>query len=158
MLNQPVNTAVQAMADEDRVSVSVTVNGVAYERAVSPRLLLSDFLRHELRLTGTHVGCEHGVCGCCTIRIDGETARAFVTAARHVIDALLFEAARVEETRTPEVRDYENVGLSRATPAGGWLSHEELRQTTQKMAEAVAAEKWADGVAFAIQLLARLAG
>jgi hypothetical protein len=90
--------------------------------------------------------------------IDAETARAFVSATSHVIDALLFEAARVGEAKSPGTRDYENAGLSRATPAGGWLSHEELRHTTQKMAEALAAEKWADGVAFAIGLLTRFAG
>ena len=47
--------------------VSVTVNGTKYERAVEPRMLLVDFIRHELGLTGTHVGCEHGVCGTCTV-------------------------------------------------------------------------------------------
>src|SRR6516225_8021583 len=56
--------------------VRVTVNGTVYERNVEPRLLLSDFLRHELGLTGTHVGCEHGVCGMCTILLDGRTARS----------------------------------------------------------------------------------
>ena len=56
--------------------VRVTVNGTIYERNVEPRLLLSDFLRHELGLTGTHVGCEHGVCGMCTILLDGRTARS----------------------------------------------------------------------------------
>jgi carbon-monoxide dehydrogenase small subunit len=54
----------------------VTVNGRPYRRSVEPRLLLSDFLRHTLGLTGTHVGCEHGVCGACTILVDGETARS----------------------------------------------------------------------------------
>ena len=57
-------------------TVRVDVNGVAYERAVEPRLLLSDFLRHELGLTGTHVGCEHGVCGACTVIVDGEPVRS----------------------------------------------------------------------------------
>jgi aerobic carbon-monoxide dehydrogenase small subunit len=57
-------------------SVRVTVNEKAYQRQVEPRLLLSDFLRHELGLTGTHVGCEHGVCGACTILFDGESARS----------------------------------------------------------------------------------
>jgi carbon-monoxide dehydrogenase small subunit len=52
------------------------VNGRAYQRAVEPRLLLSDFLRHELRLTGTHVGCEHGVCGACTVLVDDQLARS----------------------------------------------------------------------------------
>jgi aerobic-type carbon monoxide dehydrogenase small subunit (CoxS/CutS family) len=56
--------------------VTVTVNEKVYQRQVEPRLLLSDFLRHELGLTGTHVGCEHGVCGACTILFDGESARS----------------------------------------------------------------------------------
>ena len=56
--------------------IAVTVNGRLYERQVEPRLLLSDFLRHELDLTGTHVGCEHGVCGACTILFDGEPIRS----------------------------------------------------------------------------------
>jgi carbon-monoxide dehydrogenase small subunit len=59
-----------------RFPVNVTVNGVSYQRSVEPRLLLSDFLRHELGLTGTHVGCEHGVCGACTILLDGESVRS----------------------------------------------------------------------------------
>ena len=57
-------------------TISVTVNGTRYERTVEPRLLLSDFLRHELGLTGTHVGCEHGVCGACTIIFDGQPVRS----------------------------------------------------------------------------------
>lgn len=57
-------------------SVTVTVNGATFEREVEPRLLLSDFLRHDVGLTGTHVGCEHGVCGCCTVRVDGEAVRS----------------------------------------------------------------------------------
>ncbi|QRG04796.1 (2Fe-2S)-binding protein [Xanthobacter dioxanivorans] len=59
-----------------RAEITVTVNGLSTTRAVDPRLLLSDFLRHELGLTGTHVGCEHGVCGACTILLDGRSARA----------------------------------------------------------------------------------
>ncbi len=58
------------------VPITVTVNNVKYARQVEPRLLLSDFLRHELCLTGTHVGCEHGVCGACTILFDGESMRS----------------------------------------------------------------------------------
>jgi carbon-monoxide dehydrogenase small subunit len=60
----------------NQFSLSITVNGMLYEREVEPRLLLSDFLRHDLGLTGTHVGCEHGVCGACTILFDGEPARS----------------------------------------------------------------------------------
>jgi aerobic-type carbon monoxide dehydrogenase small subunit (CoxS/CutS family) len=60
----------------EKRSISVVVNGKTYQRAVEARLLLSDFLRHELRLTGTHVGCEHGVCGACTVLVDDELARS----------------------------------------------------------------------------------
>jgi carbon-monoxide dehydrogenase small subunit len=63
------------------MNVRVEVNGTVYERDVEPRLLLSDFLRGELRLTGTHVGCEHGVCGACTILFDGEPARSCIMLA-----------------------------------------------------------------------------
>ncbi len=58
------------------LSITVTVNEQEYSCTVEPRLLLSDFLRHELGLTGTHVGCEHGVCGACTILFDGEAVRS----------------------------------------------------------------------------------
>ena len=56
--------------------VTARVNGTEYKRVVEPRLLLSDFLRHELGLTGTHVGCEHGVCGACTVLVDGLPVRS----------------------------------------------------------------------------------
>jgi aerobic-type carbon monoxide dehydrogenase small subunit (CoxS/CutS family) len=56
--------------------VKVEINGKDYEREVEPRLLLSDFIRHEAGLTGTHVGCEHGVCGACTVQLDGEPVRS----------------------------------------------------------------------------------
>jgi carbon-monoxide dehydrogenase small subunit len=59
-----------------RVAVRCVVNGVERALEVSPRLLLSDFLRHELGLTGTHVGCEHGVCGACTVLLDGAAVRS----------------------------------------------------------------------------------
>ncbi|HSU17260.1 (2Fe-2S)-binding protein [Longimicrobium sp.] len=58
------------------VSISVSVNGSGHQREVEPRLLLSDFIRHELGLTGTHVGCEHGVCGACTVLMDGLPVRS----------------------------------------------------------------------------------
>jgi 2-furoyl-CoA dehydrogenase 2Fe-2S iron sulfur subunit len=58
------------------MDVELTVNGRRIHESVEPRLLLSDFLRHRLGLTGTHVGCEHGVCGACTIRLDGAAVRS----------------------------------------------------------------------------------
>ncbi len=58
------------------VEITVTVNGSSRTRRVPDRLLLADFLRHELRLTGTHVGCGHGVCGACTVLVDGATMRS----------------------------------------------------------------------------------
>lgn len=58
------------------VEISLSVNGLACTRTVEPRLLLSDFIRHDIGLTGTHVGCEHGVCGACTVLMDGEPVRS----------------------------------------------------------------------------------
>ena len=57
-------------------SINLRVNGVPYQKDVEVRITLADFLRHELRLTGTHVGCEHGVCGACTVLVDGRSARS----------------------------------------------------------------------------------
>jgi aerobic-type carbon monoxide dehydrogenase small subunit (CoxS/CutS family) len=62
--------------DSELHGVTVTVNGTRYERRVESRLLLSDFIRHDLLLAGTHVGCEHGVCGACTILFDGLPTRS----------------------------------------------------------------------------------
>src|SRR5512140_2936502 len=60
----------------ESITVRLNVNGKSYEHAVDARMLLSDFLRHGLGLTGTHVGCEHGVCGACTVLVDGEPMRS----------------------------------------------------------------------------------
>ena len=62
----------------DLHTLKLTVNGKPYERQVEPRLLLADFLRHELGLSGTHVGCEHGVCGACTVLFDGAAVRSCI--------------------------------------------------------------------------------
>jgi aerobic-type carbon monoxide dehydrogenase small subunit (CoxS/CutS family) len=60
----------------NKIDVTLTVNGRERNAAVEPRLLLADFLRHALGMTGTHIGCEHGVCGACTVLLDGKTARS----------------------------------------------------------------------------------
>jgi 2-furoyl-CoA dehydrogenase 2Fe-2S iron sulfur subunit len=66
------------------IPVDVTVNGRRHREVVEPRLLLSDFIRHGLGLTGTHVGCEHGVCGACTVRVDGVAVRSCLLLAAQV--------------------------------------------------------------------------
>jgi carbon-monoxide dehydrogenase small subunit len=65
----------------DKKTIRVTVNGTAHEAEVEPRTLLADFLRHELHFGGVHVGCEHGVCGVCTILMDGKAVRSCLTLA-----------------------------------------------------------------------------
>ncbi len=66
---------------EHGLDVTITVNGTPVTRRVEPRMHLTDFLREELGLTGSHLGCEHGVCGACTVRIDGEIRRGCLTLA-----------------------------------------------------------------------------
>ncbi len=72
------------VAPGDSTRIELTVNGVAHQVDVEARWLLSDVLRHEVGLTGTHVGCEHGVCGCCTVLIEGQPARSCLTLAVQV--------------------------------------------------------------------------
>lgn len=94
--------------------VRVTVNGRGYERAIEPRMLLSDFLRHELSLTGTHVGCEHGVCGSCTVLVDGMATRACLCFAVQV-DGQTIETVeslgRVETMHPIQLAFWEKHGL-----------------------------------------------
>jgi carbon-monoxide dehydrogenase small subunit len=71
-------------------TITVTVNGMAHTTVVEPRLLLSDFLRQTLGLTGTHVGCEHGVCGACTVLVDGDSMRSCL------LFAVQLDGSRVE--------------------------------------------------------------
>src|SRR5271169_1734493 len=68
----------------EKARIALTLNGRKLTADAEPRLLLSDFLRHELGATGTHVGCEHGICGCCTVLIDGVAARSCLTLAVQV--------------------------------------------------------------------------
>lgn len=82
-----------------RHTINVTVNGTPYERAVEPRLLLSDFIRGDLGLTGTHVGCEHGVCGACTILLDGQPVRSCLLFA---VQTDGHEITTVEALGTPD--------------------------------------------------------
>jgi carbon-monoxide dehydrogenase small subunit len=87
----------------DSVRISLSVNGLSHVVDVTPRRLLSDVLREDLGLTGTHVGCEHGVCGACTILIDGRPARACITFAiqmeRHEVTTI--EAVARDDVYSP---------------------------------------------------------
>jgi aerobic-type carbon monoxide dehydrogenase small subunit (CoxS/CutS family) len=66
------------------IAVDTVVNGRRYREDVEPRLLLSDFIRHRIGLTGTHVGCEHGVCGACTVKVDGVAVRSCLMLAAQI--------------------------------------------------------------------------
>ena len=80
-------------------TITITVNGKPYERSVEPRLLLSDFLREDLGLTGTHTGCEHGVCGACTVLLDGVSVRSCLMFA---VQADGHDVTTVEGLGTPD--------------------------------------------------------
>ena len=86
------------LSADQRHPVRFTLNGRAVEAEAEPRMLLTDFMRHDLGLTGTHVGCEHGVCGACTIEIDGVPARACLTLAVQADGAVI----RTVEALAPE--------------------------------------------------------
>lgn len=86
------------LSADQRHRVRFTLNDRAVEADAEPRMLLTDFLRHELGMTGTHIGCEHGVCGACTIEIDGMPARACLTLAVQADGA----AIRTVEGLAPE--------------------------------------------------------
>ncbi len=83
----------------DLYQLSITVNDTQYQRSIEPRTLLSDFLRHDLGLTGTHVGCEHGVCGACTVLFDGRPVRSCLMFA---VQADGHNVQTVEGLGTPE--------------------------------------------------------
>jgi aerobic-type carbon monoxide dehydrogenase small subunit (CoxS/CutS family) len=82
----------------DRHEIELSVNGQAYRRSVESRVLLSDFLRHDLMLAGTHVGCEHGVCGACTVLLDGAAVRSCLMFA---VQAAGHELLTVEGLASP---------------------------------------------------------
>jgi carbon-monoxide dehydrogenase small subunit len=87
------------VAAGERVPLSLTVNGVRHDVEVEPRRLLSDVLRHDIGLTGTHVGCEHGVCGCCTVLLDDAPARSCLILA---VQAAGHEVRTVEGLAAPD--------------------------------------------------------
>ena len=105
-MNAPVET----------IEITLTVNGERVKRSVPVRLNLADFLRNELELTGTHVGCEHGVCGACTVRVDGEIVRG----------CLLF-ACQADGCKVDTVEGSESLDLELERPVGLWVSADHVR-------------------------------
>jgi 2-furoyl-CoA dehydrogenase 2Fe-2S iron sulfur subunit len=84
---------------DQRTRISFTLNGRKVSGDAEPRMLLTDFLRHQIGATGTHVGCEHGVCGCCTVMIDGSAVRSCLTLA---VQAEGREVRTVESLAAPD--------------------------------------------------------
>jgi aerobic-type carbon monoxide dehydrogenase small subunit (CoxS/CutS family) len=99
---------------DSKKTVRLSVNGTSYERSVEPRLLLSDFLRHDLSLTGTHVGCEHGVCGACTVLLQGDPVRSCLT---FTVQAEGKEVRTVESLATAEDMEMREDSMGNAEEA-----------------------------------------
>lgn len=106
-------------------SISLTVNGQPYSGDVEPRMLLSDYLRHELGLTGTHVGCEHGVCGACTVLLDGQPVRSClmlaVQADGHEVSTVEGLASTVDDLHPIQEAFWEAHGLQCGFCTPGFL-------------------------------------
>ena len=91
------------MTQPQTIPITLTVNGVEYTRTIEPRLLLSDFLRHELELTGTHVGCEHGSCGACTVMLDDPAAESGTVAEKLAVRSCIMFAVQANGQRITTV-------------------------------------------------------
>ena len=107
-------------ATEELLDLTVTVNGVPRHAKAPARRLLSDFLRHDLRLTGTHVGCEHGVCGACTVLVDGQPMRSCLMFA---VTAQAHEVTTVEGLRHDRRDGSGAAGVHRVPRAAVRLLH-----------------------------------
>jgi aerobic-type carbon monoxide dehydrogenase small subunit (CoxS/CutS family) len=107
-----------------KVEVTLTVNGRKFKRMVQPRYLLADFLRHEAGLKGTHIGCEHGVCGACTVLIDGATARSclhFAVAVQSSEITTVEALSEDDELNALQSAFHENHGLQCGFCTSGFL-------------------------------------
>jgi aerobic carbon-monoxide dehydrogenase small subunit len=132
------------MSDQ-HLSIACTVNGTPHRSEVEARLLLSDYLRHDLGLTGTHVGCEHGVCGACTVLLDGRSVRSCLVLAGQVdgseittVEALAAPGAPLNKMQEA-FRDEHGLQCGFCTPgilmSLTALSQEEPRPTTGQIDE-----------------------
>jgi aerobic-type carbon monoxide dehydrogenase small subunit (CoxS/CutS family) len=131
-----------------QISIRLTVNGVQHELTVPPRRLLVDVLRHEVGLTGTHVGCEHGVCGTCTVLIDGQSVRSCLMLAVQADGAeiLTVEGLAQGDKLHPlqeAFREAQGLQCGFCTPAMLLISYELLQQnpapTEDEIREAISA-------------------
>jgi aerobic carbon-monoxide dehydrogenase small subunit len=131
-----------------QISIRLTVNGVQHELTVPPRRLLVDVLRHEVGLTGTHVGCEHGVCGTCTVLIDGQSVRSCLMLAVQADGAeiLTVEGLAQGDKLHPlqeAFREAQGLQCGFCTPAMLLTSYELLQQnpapTEDEIREAISA-------------------
>ena len=102
------------------VQISMSVNSEAVNRTVEPRQSLADFIRNELELTGTHVGCEHGVCGACTVRLDGQIVRGCLTLAVQA-DGCTVETIE-GLTESGEIADLQNAFVTRNAAQCGFCT------------------------------------
>ena len=115
------------------VRIAISVNGVLHEREVSPRLLLADFLRTTLRLTGTHVGCEHGICGACSVRVDGSVVRGCLILAAQAdgCEVLTIEGI----TDTGEIADLQDTFVERNALQCGFCTPGMLMTAAELLAQ-----------------------
>ena len=111
------------------VQVSMSVNSEAVNRTVEPRQSLADFIRNELELTGTHVGCEHGVCGACTVRLDGQIVRGCLTLAVQA-DGCTVETIE-GLTESGEIADLQNAFVTRNAAQCGFCTPGMLMTLTE---------------------------
>ena len=111
----------------DKHTITLKVNGDTYESAVTARTTLADFLRHELELTGTHVGCEHGVCGACTVLKDGRSIRACLMLAVQADGAQLTTIEGLARADSPSCGGGEDNGDSMNALQQAFMQHHALQ-------------------------------
>ncbi len=115
--------------------VKLTVNGVSYQRDVDPRMTLVDFLRQELRLTGTHVGCEHGVCGACTVIKDGQAVRSCLMLAAQADGAELQTVEGLRNTDSGELHPVQQAFIEEHGLQCGFCTPGFLMSTVELLGE-----------------------
>ena len=124
---------------ETHVDVSMRVNGAAVTRRIEARMNLVDFLREELGLTGSHVGCEHGVCGACTVRVDGRIARGCLTIAAQADGADVWTIEGLSDTG--EIRALQDAFVERNALQCGYCTPGMLLTAAELLARRPGADR-----------------